>query len=348
LDNEAATLQATAAAAVSPALPTLEECTAAVAVESKAGIRVIAAIEAQCPQLAPILATLGTPIQRYLRHDGVAIKQQKRLKRESTITNLCMLGTGVVSALVVLVAASGQPNTPQPYALVLGIFIIILGAVGTLFNHIARDQGRAGRWLVERGEAELARLEVFREAARKAAEAGPPVAMYGLALLVTHLLNDQRSWMRDRALRHRNSSEVTSVLGGVAVALAFVGGSGAIVASQSNSAVWVVLAGTVGAALAAYAVNREALLGDRANAERYEKAGVALDGLEERVRDIAGRVRSGESQALVAFTDSLADQMSAEHKQWLEGTAQADSALAKLDAQLKQLGADRGRAGQNR
>jgi hypothetical protein len=169
--------------------------------------------------------------------------------------------------------------------------------------------------------------------------------MYGLALVVTHLLNDQRSWMRGRAVRHRRSSEITSLLGGVAVALAFVGGSGAIVASQTKSAIWVVLAGTVGAALAAYAINREALLRDRANAERYEKAVVALDGLAERVEDIAGRVRAGEPQALVAFTDVVADQMSAEHKQWLEGTAQADAVLAKLDTQLRQLGADRNEAG---
>jgi hypothetical protein len=283
-------------------------------------------------------------------HDFEAIEQQALLKRDATIANLCLLGAGILSSLVLLVTALAPDaqGASQPYALWLGILIIILGAIGTLFNHIAREQSRAGRWLAHRGEAEVARLEVFRETAKRASEAGPSVAMYGLALVVIHLLNDQRFWMSGRASRHRKSSEATSLLGGVAVALAFIGGSGAVIASQATGTVWIVLAGTIGAALAAYAINREALNRDRANAERYEKARVALDALAGRVDDIAARVQAGESQALVAFTEAVADQLSIEHKQWLEGTAQADAVLEKLDGQLRQLATDRDEASRSR
>jgi hypothetical protein len=344
------------ASAGAAALPTLKDCATAVAVGGKTGVGSLTALEpevaAQCPQIAAILqsATVRTQLESHVGHDSEAIEQQAMLKKDATIANLCLLGAGILSSLVLLVTAlapEAQSGT-QPHILWLGILIIILGAIGTLFSHIAREQGRAGRWLAHRGEAEVARFEIFKETARQASEAGPSVAMYGLALIMIHLLNDQRFWMSGRASRHRKSSEVTSLLGGVAVALAFIGGSGAVIASQAPGTVWIVLAGTIGAALAAYAINREALHRDRANAERYEKARVALDGLAGRVDDIAARIQAGEPKALVAFTEAVADQLSTEHKQWLEGTAQADAVLEKLDGQLRQLSADRNEASRNR
>lgn len=327
-------------------LPTLESCMTAVAVgNDKTGVGSLKAlapqIASQCPQLSAILrsAAVKTQLEAYLDHDFQATEQQKVLKRDTTIANLCLLGAGIFSSVVLLVTAlvPSAGDVSQRYALWLGVVIIILGAIGTLFNHVAREQGRAGRWLAHRGEAEVARLDAFREVARQASEAGPSVATHALALVVVHLLNDQRFWMSSSALRHRKSSETSSILGGIAVALAFIGGSGAVIASQVKDTVWIVLAGTIGAALAAYAINREALLRDRANADRYEKARVALDGLAGRIDDIAVRIQAGEPKALVAFTEAVADQLSIEHKQWLEGTAQADAVLEKLDGQLKQL-----------
>ena len=150
-------------------------------------------------------------------------------------------------------------------------------------------------------------------------------------------MNDQRNWLGARALRHRKSSETTSRWGGLANALAFIGGSGAIIASQVKGSVWIVFAGVLGAAIAAYATNRDALLRDRANADRYEKAQVALDSLAGRTDEVAARIAAGEPKALVAFTDAVTELLPTEHKQWLEGTAQAEALLGKLDAQLKQL-----------
>lgn len=351
-ENSPISLRPAAPAAGAPALPAFADCAAAVATGKETGVERIPAVVPQlstsCPELAAILQLMpiALRIESYLRHNVEANDQQSKLKREATIANLCLLSAGVVSALVLIATSLAPDNAPQLYA--LGLLIIVLGTAGAFYSHIARDQGRAGRWLSERSEAELARHDVFKEAARRAADSGQHVALYALALVMTHLLNDQRLWMIGRASRHRKSSVRTSLVSGLAVALGFVGGSGAILASQSKGAVWLVLAGTVGAALAAYAINREALLRDRANAERYEKAVVALDRLAERVDDIADRLRSGESQAVVAFTDAVADQLLSEHKLWLDGTAQADAVLEKLDGQLRQLVADRNPKVQNR
>jgi hypothetical protein len=165
--------------------------------------------------------------------------------------------------------------------------------------------------------------------------------MYGLAVVTGHLLDDQRAWLAKSAARHRRSSEWTSIWGGVATALAFVGGSGAVIAGFNARTAWVAIAGVLGAALAAYAVNREALRRDRINADRYEKAQALLDGLAARTDAVATDIGAGKAEALVVFTEAIAEPLAAEHKEWLEGSAQTEAALAGLDSRLEQMRAGR-------
>jgi hypothetical protein len=327
------------------ALPSFESCRAVVSVGAQSGIDALGALSGPlqqgCPELAGILQSSAVRTSReiYTRQDAEAVRQQARLMQEATWANVCLMAAGVTSGLVLAVAAvlPSGPEYTTNITLGLGIVTLALGAAGTFFGYLARDQGRVSRWQARRGEAEIARLDVFTTIAGKAAEAGPAVALHGLALVVRHLLDDQRSWLGARALRHRKSSEATSRWGGLANALTFIGGSGAIIASQVKGSIWIVLAGLIGAAIAAYATNRDALRGDRANADRYEKAQVALDGLSGRTDEVAARIVAGEPKALVAFTDAVTDLLATEHKQWLEGTAQAEASLGKLDAQLSQL-----------
>jgi hypothetical protein len=100
---------------------------------------------------------------------------------------------------------------------------------------------------------------------------------------------------------------------------------------------WVAIAGVIGAAVAAYAANREALRRDRANAERYERTQAVLDGLAARDDAVALEIAGGNADALVAFTEAVAEPLAAEHKEWLEASAEAQTAIAKLDARLQEL-----------
>ena len=332
-----------------PPLPSLDNCAAALSAQGRTGLSAIgelpASLKTACPELAAILqsSAVKTSFDTYGRQDAEAVRQQGELMREANLANVCLLAAGVTSGVILafaaLTSASGDPT--GAITLALGVLTLALGAGAAYFGYIARDQGRIGRWQASRGEAEMARLAIFTTMAAKAAEAGPKVALYGLAVVLRDLLNDQRDWLSARALRHRKSSEATSRWGGLASALAFIGGSGAIIASQLKGAVWIVLAGVVGAAIGAFATNRDALLRDRANADRYEKTRVALDGIAARTDDVAGRIAAGEPKALPAFTETIADLLATEHKQWLEGTAQAEASLAKLDEQLRQLGKDK-------
>jgi len=252
-----------------PALPAFESCMTAASSIGKSGIDALGALsdplKQKCLGLVEILrsSAVRTSLETYRHQDAEAARQQASLMRDANLANVCLMTAGVASGLVLGVAALPSTSALAAYVgkitLALGIITLLLGAAGTFFGHLVRDQGQIGRWQACRSEAEVARLAVFNTIASKAADAGPAVALYGLALVVCHLLDDQRTWLSQRALRHRKSAETTSRWSALASALAFIGGSGAIIASQMKGSVWIVLAGVIGAAIAGYSTNRAAL-----------------------------------------------------------------------------------------
>ncbi|MCI0431344.1 MAG: hypothetical protein L0210_12500 [Rhodospirillales bacterium] len=298
------------------------------------------------PEWAAIFRSgaIRTEMEAYARCDADAVEQQKRLFREVTVSNVCLMLTGVASGLVL--AGATVPTTVAAWlggtdstrlSLTLGIVTLLLGAVASMFAYWARDQNRLTRWMARRSEAEAARIAVFKEVAAQAAANSPAVAMKGLAFVVHDLLDAQRRWLKRRAEKHRRSSEWTTFWGGIGAALAFVGGSGAVIGGLAQGAAWLAIAGVIAAAVAAYATNREALRRDRPNADRYDKAQAVFDGLAGRVDGVAAQIVAGKPEALIAFTDALTEQLMTEHKQWLEGAAQAEGVLTKLDSRLNEL-----------
>jgi hypothetical protein len=272
------------------------------------------------------------------------VEQQRRLFREVTVSNVCLMLAGVASGLVL--AGATVPATVSAWlggtdsgrlSLTLGIVTLLLGAVASMSAYWARDQNRLTRWTTRRSEAEAARIAVFKEVAAQAAAKGAAVAMKGFTFVVRDLLNAQRRWLKSRVDKHRRSSEWTTFWGGIGAALALVGGSGAVIGGLAEGAAWLAIAGVIAAAIAAYATNREALRRDRANADRYEKALAVFDGLAGRADGVAEQIAAGKPEALIAFTDALSEQLMTEHKQWLEGATQAENVLTKLDDRLNEL-----------
>jgi hypothetical protein len=338
-------------------LPSLEHCQGVIEKSKSSGLEAIpelpALLKPECPELAEILGSsaIATSLGTFNRQDAESIAQQKELMKEANLANLCLLGAGVTSAIILAynntagqggaaakdaVAATGQPNVTL--TLLLGVLTLAFGAGAAYFGFVARDQGRVGRWQTSRSDAETARHDVFATMASSVTSA--KAAVFGLGVVLRDLLEDQRTYLVDAALKHRKSSEITSRWGGLATALAFIGGSGAIVASQGGGSWtnWIILAGVFGAAIGAYAANRDALNRDRANADRYEKTLVALDGIKGRSDEVARKIAGGEPKALTVYTDAITDLLATEFKQWQEGTAQAEASLAKLDGRLGQLG----------
>jgi hypothetical protein len=112
-----------------------------------------------------------------------------------------------------------------------------------------------------------------------------------------------------------------------------------VIASFVPDHTWIAVCGVIGAAVGAYAVNRESLRLDTANANGYEKAAAALDAIAARYDMVEAEVKAGKPEALRAFAAAITEQLSAEHKRWLEGSTQAEAVLGKLDNQLQRLNA---------
>jgi hypothetical protein len=300
-------------------------------------------LEPASPALAQVIrsSAVRCHAEAYPRRSDAANAQRGRLRREVTAANICLLLTGVLSGLVL--AETARPWLGSWTGLAeptrwLGLATLALGGAAAMLNYQARENDRLRRWLALRASAEMERLATFRAIAAGAARAGPETAGYGLALVCRHLLDDQRHRLIERAARHRRSAAWTNFWGGLGTALAFVGGSGAVIASFQKEQIWLTLVGVIGAAMGAYALGREGLNRDRGNADRYEKAAVALDELAGRIDTVAQEIETGHPDGLPAFVAAITAQLVTEHKQWLEGAVQAESVLAGLDTRLKELG----------
>jgi type IV secretory pathway TrbD component len=298
------------------------------------------------PALRKILqsSAIRTQCEIYHRFSADADHQKKRFLRELTAANVCLMISGVLSGLVLASGAMrellGSLWTDR-LVLILGLATLSTGAFAAMLTYWARESDRLRRWLRLRGSAEAARCNAFRELSTALSEAPIASAAQGLALIREHLLNEQRSYLRVRAACHRRSAERTTMFGGFATALAFVGGSGAIITSFIPSQSWITVAGVVGIAVAAYASNRESLRRDDYNADLSERAVAELDEIATRFDAVEAEVQAGNREAIIFFTDLVIDSLNAERQQWREGSSQAESAILDIVQRTQRIGSAR-------
>ena len=279
------------------------------------------------PELASVIASsaVAAHADAYPRCDAEAQHQQKLL-REATLANVCLLLAGVLSGLVLagptLQGRLGHPSPSRsPWAWVLQLWRWApwrrcsatrrARAIGCAAGSPCAARPRWHGWTLS-GRSP--------RAPRPRARLPPPPGWRWSATTCSTAAR-----LADR--RGEAASPLVGThqpLGVLATALAFVGGSGAVIASYEPDQSWLPLAGVIGAAFAAYALSREGLRRDRANADRYEKSAVALDQLAAKIDPVAAEIEAGKPAALPAFVDAVTAQLEAEHKQWLDGVTQAD------------------------
>ena len=96
-----------------------------------------------------------------------------------------------------------------------------------------------------------------------------------------------------------------------------------------------------GAALQAFAASRESINQDRRNAERYDNTAQALLGLRERLDDVRLGIAAGATSVLGEYVAAVQDQLSLEHRQWLEGAENMQAAVARLEKALSSGGSQK-------
>lgn len=297
-------------------------------------------LRASAPKLAAVL-TSTAPVElarQYAEADTEALVAERTFKRWVIRANWAVLATATVSAL--LMAAALLESTlgalTQTILIVLALAGVASGGIASMSLFRVKEGRLLEDWMMARARAETKRLSYFSYIANASVgPVDPHLELLKLEYFRRYQLDLQLAYYKSRRSRHRNSAERTLDISAASVLVAAIasGAAGVLGALRSEWAALGSLA-VFGAALQAFAASREALNQDRRNAERYDNTAQALQGLRERLDDVRLGIAAGSTSVLSEFVGAVQDQLSLEHRQWLEGAENMHAAVARLEKAL--------------
>jgi hypothetical protein len=300
-----------------------------------------ASLEAKAPALCKILhgSRLKTCASEFERKDLEARKAQSIFKKVAGKANLAVFVTSCLSAALLVVAAFEGKS--------LGLFVllgccgIVSGALATMWLFEVRQGNLFQTWMNRRARAETERLNYFELATQPREDSQGseiPLPLLQLEYFRRYQLEVQRRFYLQRSQDHKKAADGMLTLSAYAaglgaLAIGFAGILGGVLGSK-----WASLAGltTVASALSTFASTREALSQDRRNEELYSKMNDALAELEGKLDEVRDAAAQGDRESLKQFVAAVHEQLSLEHKQWLDASENTQASLANLDKALAQ------------
>jgi hypothetical protein len=297
-------------------------------------------LSTSAPKLAALL-TRSAPVElarQYAEADSEALVAERTFKRWVIRANRAVLATATVSALLMAVAllAGRLGVLTQTILIALALTGVATGGIASMSLFRVKEGRLLEDWMTARARAETKRLSYFSYIV--SSSVGPldlQLELLKLEYFRRYQLDLQLAYYKARRSGHRNSAERTLNIsaGSVMVAAIASGAAGVLGALQSEWAALGSLA-VFGAALQAFAAARESLNQDRRNAERYDNTAQALQGLRERLDDVRLGIAAGSTSVLGEYVSTVQDQLSLEHRQWLEGAENMQAAVARLEKAL--------------
>jgi hypothetical protein len=297
-------------------------------------------LRASAPKLATLL-THSAPVelaQQYADADAEALAAERMFKRWLTRANWTVLVTATVSAVLMAVAllAGTLGGLTQPTLGVLALIGVGTGAFASMALFRVKEGRLLEEWLTARAGAETKRLSYFAWLAEESP--GPidtQLDLLKLEYFRRYQLDLQIAYYRTRRSDHRSSAARTLDIAAWSVVVAAIasGAAGVLGALKTEWAALGSLA-VFGAALQGFAASREAMNQDRRNAERYERSASALQALRERLDDVRGGIAAGSRSVLFEYVAAVQDQLSLEHRQWLEAAESTQAGVARLEKAL--------------
>ena len=304
-------------------------------------------LKTSAPELAALL-TRSAPVElarQYADADTEALVAERTFKRWVIRANWAVLATATVSALLMAVAllANTLGGLTQATLIVLALTGVAAGGFASMSLFRVKEGRLLEDWMTARARAETKRLSYFTYIANSSV--GPldvQLELLKLEYFRRYQLDLQLAYYRTRRSGHRNSAERTLSIsaGSVLVAAIASGAAGVLGALQSQWAALGSLA-VFGAALQAFAASRESINQDRRNAERYDNTAQALLALRERLDDVRLGIAAGSTSVLSEYVAAVQDQLSLEHRQWLEGAENMQAAVARLEKALRSGGSQK-------
>jgi SMODS and SLOG-associating 2TM effector domain 1 len=297
-------------------------------------------LKTSAPKLAALL-TRSAPVElarQYAEADTEALTAERTFKRWVIRANWAVLATATASALLMAVAllTGTLGGLAQTTLIVLALIGVAAGGIASMSLFRVKEGRLLEDWMTARARAETKRLSYFSYIVNSSLQPlDLQLELLKLEYFRRYQLDLQLAYYKTRRLGHRNSAERTLSIsaGSVLVAAIASGAAGVLGALRSEWAALGSLA-VFGAALQAFAASRESINQDRRNAERYENTAQALQGLRERLDDVRLRISAGSTSVLGEYVGAVQDQLSLEHRQWLEGAENMQAAVARLEKAL--------------
>jgi hypothetical protein len=295
-------------------------------------------LAAQSPGLAALLraSTVQFIAARFEEADAASVAAQRDFRRLASRARWAVLLTATVASLLMLAGASQGLSVPAPGQIFVALSILglVVGGLATMWLFRIRQGELLEQWMKTRALAESRRLEYFLAVTQPVA-GDPALNLLQLEYFCRHQLDVQIAYYRDRGARHRDSARRILALGGWAVFISTVTvGAAGVLGAVSAPLASIAAVAIVGSALSAFASSLEAVNQDTRNAERYARTRETLEQLASRRDDVRRAVGAGTAEALPQFVAAIHEQLSLEHRQWLEGADARTQGLAVLEETL--------------
>ena len=297
-------------------------------------------LRSSAPQLAALLTRSG-PVElarQYAEADTEALAAERTFKRWVSRANRAVLGTATVSALLMAVAllADRLDGLARTALIVLALAGVAAGGIASMSLFRVKEGRLLEDWMTARARAETKRLSYFSYIVNSSVQPlDLELELLKLEYFRRYQLDLQLAYYKTRRSGHRKSAERTlSISAGAVLVAAVASGAAGVLGAQNSE--WAALGSLAvfGAALQAFAASRESINQDRRNAERYDNTAQALQGLRERLDEVRLRIAAGFPSVLGEYVAAVQDQLSLEHRQWLEGAENMRAAVARLEKAL--------------
>ncbi len=295
-------------------------------------------LAASAPDLASLLRASAVQFiaSRFEDADAEAVATQRDFRRLASRSRWAVLLTSTVAALMMVAGAAPglSVHAPGQVFVVLSIFGLVIGGLATMWLFRIRQGELLAQWMKARAVAESRRLEYFLAVTEPTA-GDRALNLQQLEYFCRHQLDVQIAYYRDRGARHRASARQVLSLGGWAVFLSTVAvGAAGVLGAVSAPLASLAAVAIIGSALSAFASSLEAVNQDTRNAERYGRTRETLEQLASRYDDVRRAVAAGVAEALPRFVAAVHEQLSLEHRQWLEGADARTLGLVALEEAL--------------
>jgi hypothetical protein len=308
--------------------------------------------EERASSLAKILkkSKIVVTAEQYESFDSNAQKAQSQFKGTAGWANLVVFITALCGTGILFVNALSPSQTSlfeMKYGLLfitfitLGLISIVTGGLGSRWLYMIRRGRLLDKWMKSRAEAETCRLKYFKLITQN--HGGPdeqstvPLPSFQLEYFRRYQLDVQLNYYRNRTKDHERAAERTLSLEGWAIFLSTIAtGLAGFLWILSPRLTSVAALGVIGSSLALLASTKEQINQDQRNSERYRRTSQNLQNVAAKVDDVRRATAMGKQEPLEDFVAAVHEQLSLEHRQWIESAKDINVAFERLDKTLSE------------